>query len=96
MRLRSRIERMAKLAERAAGRGPGILPFRGFIRIRLGDGPAIEEGPGLTLRVPSSAWRDPEAALTDEQRARIGAGHIVIIPVRRDDESWEVPQSMGI
>lgn len=90
MSLKSRIERMAKLTERAAGRGRGILPFRGFIRIKLGDGPAVEEGgPELILRVPPSAWRDPNAALTAEQRARIGAGNIVIIPVRRDDERWE-------
>jgi hypothetical protein len=74
MSIRSRVGQMA----RQVGPPPG--PRRRFVMIEPGDGPAIVEGRYmLSLRVPRSAWSDPEDALTDEQRSLIRPGDRRII-----------------
>lgn len=68
MRLRTRLDQLAK-------RVPARRPHRRLVWIESAHGPAISHPPGggLWLKVPVSRAnrRDPEAALTDEQRALI-------------------------
>jgi hypothetical protein len=87
MRLRSRVVLLARLVgPSAAGRG-----FR-WVMVEPGDGPAIardESGYASALRVPRAAGRDPEAALTAEQRAAIRSGDRLIVVCMPDDPDPE-------
>jgi hypothetical protein len=77
MSLRSRVQQLERrVVPSAAGRG-----FR-WVMVEPGNGPTIvrdESGFATALRVPQSAGEDPEAALTDEQRAAVRPGDRLII-----------------
>jgi hypothetical protein len=87
MSLRSRVEQLARrVGPPDAGRGSR------WVMVEPGDGPAIvrdESGYALSLRVPRSAGRDPEAALTAEQRAAIRSGDRLIVVCMPDDPDPE-------
>ena len=92
MSLKSRVQQLAR-------RVPVRRPFRRWVWIESGDGPAISYGlgGGLRLRVPKTPAnrRDPEAALTDEQRALIRPGDRRLIIRCSTYRAEDRPETVG-